>query len=358
LLIDVRSDEGIQSANIDTQPDEAVTEASLNDRLYAHEDNVHAEAGKHHTMVSTSISFFEDKPTAVIAHLPMIKIEPASGGTSSSPSMTPRRPTSVPVTPRKRTGLSSPFFTTPSSSKKNRPSPGTVSSIEAPPLSHTVFGLIQEELADDPFKLLVAVIYLNRTRATIAIPKFRRLIECNPTAEDVARANVNDIADFIQPLGLHNQRAATIVNLANVWISNPPVLGWRFRTPGYPTAEASKDIKADEVLSDADPREGAFEIGHISGLGVYAYDSWRIFCRDKLRGLAESWNGQATTSSQFEPEWKRVLPKDKELRAFLRWMWLKEGWRWDPLTGEKEVASEDLMRRAHEGGVKWDEDDL
>jgi hypothetical protein len=182
------------------------------------------------------------------------------------------------------------------------------------------------------------------------------LIERYPTANSVARANVEDIADFIQPLGLHNQRAATIVNLANVWITNPPVLGWRFRTPGYPAVDASKNIKADEILADDDPREGAFEVGHISGLGVYAWDSWRIFCRDKLRGVANSWNGEGAGDGGFEPEWKRVLPKDKELRAFLRWMWLKEGWKWNPMTGEKEVGSEELMRKAHLGGLVWDDD--
>ena len=145
--------------------------------------------------------------------------------------------------------------------------------------------------------------------------------------------------------------------MAKLWMQSPPVKGWRFRTPAYPDADASKHIQADEVLSDHDARPGAFEIGHIPGLGAYAYDSWRIFCRDELRGLAQSWNGEGA-AADFEPEWKRVLPKDKELRAFLRWMWLKEGWKWDPLTGEKEVASEALMKRGQEGGLKWEDDDL
>jgi len=36
----------------------------------------------------------------------------------------------------------------------------------------------------------------------------------------------------------------------------------------------------------------------------------------------------AEDGKMFEPEWMRVVPKDKELRAFLRWKWLKEGWNW------------------------------
>lgn len=260
---------------------------------------------------------------------------------------------SAPSTPRKQTGTLSPYFT-PSPSKKPRVSPGIISCIAAPPISHKTFGLIQEEFAKEPFKFLVAIVYLNRTRGSIAIPKFRTFIEQHPTPENVSKLDVEIIASFIQPLGLHNQRAATIKRLAILWVMNPPVKGWRFRTPAYPTLDASKFILADEVLTDDDTREGALEIGHISGLGAYAWDSWRIFCRDELRGLASSWNGE-DASHGFEPEWKRVLPKDKELRAFLRWMWLKEGWKWDPETGEKEVASEELMRRGQQGGLKWTE---
>jgi hypothetical protein len=217
-----------------------------------------------------------------------------------------------------------------------------------------VFGLIQEELAGEPFQLLVAVIFLNRTRGSMAIPLFRTVIEKYPTAESMAEAEMTDLAAWIQRLGLHNQRAATLISLAKVWAQNPPVKGWRFRTPQYPSASSSMGIKADEVLSDDDPKEGAFEVGHLPGLGAYAWDSWRIFCRDKLRGLATSWNGEGA-AADFEPEWKRVLPKDKELRAFLRWMWLKEGWEWNPEIGEKEVASEELMR-GQKARLKWDDD--
>ena len=273
----------------------------------------------------------------------------------SAPKQALKRTRSVPSTPRKQTGTASPFFT-PSPAKRPRPSPGTVSCIIAPPLSSETFGLIQEELAKDPFRLLIAVIFLNRTRGSVAIPRFRQLMEHHPTPQDIADTDIKDIAKFLQPLGLHNQRASTIVSIAKLWVENPPVRGWRFRTPSYPSSAASKNIRADEVLGDDDPREGAFEIGHMLGLGVYAWDSWRIFCRDTLRGRADSWNGQGAPR-EFEPEWKRVVPKDKELRAFLRWMWLKEGWKWDPQTGEREVASEQLMRRGDAGGLRWDEDE-
>jgi methyl-CpG-binding domain protein 4 len=213
--------------------------------------------------------------------------------------------------------------------------------------------LIQEEFAHDPFNLLIAVIFLNKTRGKCAIPIFRQVVEMFPTPAQLAEADAPTLSFVINALGLQNQRAQTLIKLAQSWISDPPSKSRRHRTLQYPYQGAGKDIKVGDVLPDNDPRLGAWEIGHLPGLGPYAFDSWRIFCRDKLRGVATGWNGEGA-GPMFEPEWKRVLPQDKELRAILRWMWLREGWAWNPITGEKEVASEELMKRAEKGGLEWD----
>ena len=159
-------------------------------------------------------------------------------------------------------------------------------------------------------------------------------------------------------LGLHARRTQNLLELAQAFVKDPPIKGRRYRTLNYPISGAGKDIKGDEVLTDDDPRLGAWEIAHLKGVGIYAWDSWRIFCRDRLRGLASSFNGQDAScpdSAVFEPEWKRVQPSDKELRAFLRWMWLREGILWNPDTGEKIVASQEVMTRAERGDIaEWD----
>ncbi|QDS67628.1 hypothetical protein FKW77_004344 [Venturia effusa] len=260
-------------------------------------------------------------------------------------------------TPSKRkTAKASSFFDTPSP-KKPRPAAGTVSCIDVPPLSDAVFGLVQEELAHDPFQLLVAVIFLNKTRGKYAIPVFREVIEAYPTPQALENADSATLSDMIKPLGLFNQRAATLVDLARVWNLHPPTKGRRVMTPKYPKSDSHKGIDPMEVLGDDDAREGALEIGHLPGIGAYAFDSWRIFCRDELRAVATDWNGGGASEEDFVPEWKRVLPKDKELRAYLRWMWLKEGVKWNPLTGEKDIASAELLRAAELGGLDWDEVD-
>ncbi|KAF2098604.1 DNA glycosylase, partial [Rhizodiscina lignyota] len=207
------------------------------------------------------------------------------------------------------------------------------------------FGLIQEELAHEPFKLIVAVIFLNQTTGKAAIPMFRKFIDTYPTIDDIANASVDEIATLIEPLGLQNNRAKILINLARTWLSKPPTKGKRYKTPQYPTKTDSNGIKLSEVLADDDERIGAFEVGHLPGCGPYALDSWRIFCRDKCRDLAAGWNGEGAAEG-FQPEWMRVRPTDKELRAYLRWMWLKEGFIWDWRTGETEVASKEELEKA------------
>ena len=237
------------------------------------------------------------------------------------------------------------------SAKKRNPG-NTVSCIPFPPLSAPYFGLIQEKLAHDPFRLLIAVTFLIRTHGKHAIPVFYELMKKYPTPEALLAADKQDIVPIIRHLGLQNQRAATYQTYAKIWLEDPPVKDKRYPVRGYPEPESGRDIKKGETVLDSDQR-AAWEIGHMTQ-GPYAIDSWRIFCRDVLRGVADGYNGEGTAEG-FQPEWMRVLPEDKELRAYLRWMWLKEGFEWDPFTGEKEVANKELLRAAMEGRIAWDD---
>ncbi|KAE8367895.1 hypothetical protein BDV27DRAFT_142413 [Aspergillus caelatus] len=141
---------------------------------------------------------------------------------------------------------------------------------------------------------------------------------------------------------------------ADTWICHPPKKDERYRKLHYPCKLDGRDIRPQECIDDADPRV-AWEVAHLPGVGAYSLDSWRIFCRDELRGLAKDWKGSGATKPDFVPEWKSVLPHDKELRAYLTWMWLKEGWVWDRQTGHRTRASEKMMRAARRGGVALEE---
>lgn len=224
-----------------------------------------------------------------------------------------------------------------------------------PPIDAPSFGLIQEQLAHEPFRLLIATIFLNRTRGGVAIPVLFQVFNRYPTVEAMAAAELSELVSMMHSLGFQNQRAKKCISLAQTWLANPPTKGKRYRELHYPRKMDGRDISQDECIDDNDPRV-AWEIAHLPGVGAYSLDSWRIFCRDELRGLAWDWNGTDAQTSEFIPEWKSVLPHDKELRAYLTWMWLKEGWVWDRETGERTRASEKMMRAARRGGVAHEEE--
>ncbi|MCJ1367633.1 hypothetical protein MMC16_006767 [Acarospora aff. strigata] len=233
----------------------------------------------------------------------------------------------------------------------------STSCIPFPSLSAKSFGLIQEKLSHDPYRLLIAVIFLNKTKGEVAVPVFWRVMERYATPGDLAAADEAELVEMIGQLGLQNQRAAKCINLSKKWVEQIPTKGVRYRRLHYPNKDDGKDIQPHgPPIGDEDARS-AWEIAHLPGVGPYAIDSWRIFCRDVLRGLASDWNGQGATSLSFEPEWRSVLPQDKELRAFLRWMWLRNGWEWDPLTGHRKLASEEILQRAIKGGTAHERGD-
>lgn len=78
------------------------------------------------------------------------------------------------------------------------------------------------------------------------------------------------------------------------------------------------------------------EAAHLKGVGLYASNAWRIFCKDNMYEKAGM--------KVMESEWKTVKPKDKELRSYLTWRWAKESYDWDPETGvaiERSLESGD-----------------
>lgn len=260
----------------------------------------------------------------------------------------------VPSKARKRSVTVSRFFAK-SISKKPKAS-DKVSCIPFPPLHATSFGLVQERLCHDPFRLLIAVIFLNKTRGSVALPVFYQLMDRYPTPADLAAANQADVVTIIQHLGLQNQRAKKCINLAKAWLERPPEKGKRYRVLHYPKRNDGKDVGTGDIVGEDDERV-AWEIGQLPGIGVYAIDSWRIFCRDELRGLPTGLPKELTPEAkeeELQKEWTKVLAGDKELRAYLRWRWLRNGWDWDPVTGERKKADEDELAKADEGGVIYE----
>ncbi|KAK4952043.1 hypothetical protein LTR10_009963 [Elasticomyces elasticus] len=238
-------------------------------------------------------------------------------------------------------------------SSNSKPRVAGVSNAIVPPTTSEHFGIIQEKLWREPFWLIVAVTLLNQTGGKAAVPCFWGLKERYQTVEGMATADYDDVLEMIRHLGLQRRRTDKLLKLAKEWLDRPPAVSTRYRTRNYPNQDDQRQFFRMKVVeSDATDCAGALEIGHMPGCGPYAWDSWRIFCRDVLRGVAQDYNGLGATDEGFEPEWQRVVPKDKELRAALRWMWMKEGWKWDHETGSKRRATEEEMEMAQKGEME------
>ncbi|CAK7208714.1 hypothetical protein SEUCBS140593_000266 [Sporothrix eucalyptigena] len=237
-----------------------------------------------------------------------------------------------------------------------------------------IFGLVQEQLADDPFWLLIALVFLTRVAGRVSLPVFWAIKAQYPTPQALVDANPNELVKAMRHLGMASVRYTAIQRYARGWIARPPLPGVCTTVKNYPLPPEGSNEPA---------MNSQWEIGHLTN-GAYAVDSWRIFCRDALLGRSKDWKGDTggymtatrhsnsqtesssdtesifsrssiqRTDTAFQPEWMRVLPRDKELRACLRWMWMREGWDWDPLTGERTVLSEDLRNAVDEGRVGYD----
>src|SRR5277367_186684 len=155
----------------------------------------------------------------------------------------------TPATPkarrRKRNAPSSPHFLESHATPEEKPSKkkSKVSIIETAsmpaslphfrPTSPDEFGLIQEKLRHDPWRMLVAVIFLNVTTAKMALPLLSQLLERWPTPEALSKgtqhqyfetnlANFEELSAFLYPIGLYNTRAKRLIDFSTMWLSNPP----------------------------------------------------------------------------------------------------------------------------------------
>ncbi|XP_069824824.1 methyl-CpG-binding domain protein 4 isoform X1 [Dendropsophus ebraccatus] len=127
------------------------------------------------------------------------------------------------------------------------------------------FNLVQETLFHDPWKLLIATIFLNKTSGKMAIPVLWSFLEKYPTPEVARAGDWKEMSEILQPLGLFELRAKTIVRFSDEYLTKK----WR-----YPI--------------------------ELHGIGKYGNDSYRIFCVN---------------------EWKEVHPQDHKLNKYHAWLW-------------------------------------
>ncbi|XP_071332729.1 methyl-CpG-binding domain protein 4 [Trachinotus anak] len=127
------------------------------------------------------------------------------------------------------------------------------------------FNLVQETLFHDPWKLLVATVFLNKTSGKMAIPVLWQFFERYPSAEVTREADWKPMSELMKPLGLYELRAKTLIRFSDEYLTKQ----WR-----YPI--------------------------ELHGIGKYGNDSYRIFCVG---------------------EWRQVTPEDHKLNKYHAWLW-------------------------------------
>nr|XP_025955439.1 methyl-CpG-binding domain protein 4 isoform X2 [Dromaius novaehollandiae] len=127
------------------------------------------------------------------------------------------------------------------------------------------FNLVQETLFHDPWKLLIATIFLNKTSGKMAIPVLWEFLKKYPSPEITRTADWKEMSELLRPLGLYELRAKTIIKFSDEYLTKQ----WR-----YPI--------------------------ELHGIGKYGNDSYRIFCVN---------------------EWKEVQPQDHKLNIYHSWLW-------------------------------------
>ena len=184
-----------------------------------------------------------------------------------------------------------------------------------------------ERVADDPWKVLVAVTLLNKTAGKAAIPVFWGIIAKYPTPLTLSQgdlisnpvhimihsnansADETDLTSLIRPLGLQSVRAKRLIRLSTLYLQFPPSPDRLYKSNAHTDIDTSlpnllsqhQDVVSPPPSPSKRRRYPPTPVSHLPGTGRYALDSYRIFC-----------------TAASEPEaWKHVMPTDKELVRYL-----------------------------------------
>lgn len=118
------------------------------------------------------------------------------------------------------------------------------------------FGLIQEDLWPDAWKILLACMFLNCTSRKQAQKVLPTLFKKWPSPEELIACDRQDLIDTIRPLGFANRRSENIIKMSREYISGL----WKDvrELPGIGEyAGAAYDIFCKGKLPEAPPTDGA-----------------------------------------------------------------------------------------------------
>lgn len=113
------------------------------------------------------------------------------------------------------------------------------------------YGLLQEQLNKDPWKIFVCCIFCNLTKRVQAEPYFWEVLRRWPTPHDLSLANKAELIKLIGPLGLSERRSKALIKMSDDYIK----LDWK----DNPTM--------------------------LYGIGKYASDAYYMFCTNNWHDI-------------------------------------------------------------------------
>jgi len=128
------------------------------------------------------------------------------------------------------------------------------------------YGLLQEQLNKNAWKIFVCCIFCNLTRRVQAEPIFWEVLRRWPTPESLSNADFDELLALVQPLGLSRRRAKALKKMSydythKAWKDNPSSL--------YGIGKYGSDayyIFCTDSWKDVDPKDGA----------LVNYYNWKI----------------------------------------------------------------------------------
>ncbi len=143
------------------------------------------------------------------------------------------------------------------------------------------FGLLEELFLDDPWRVLLSAIMLNRTTRRQVDVVLCSFLQSWPNADSVAVASIEDLASVIRPLGMHVRRARGIVKFSKEYLTLLAGKTKQYKKATHTFPMASQEAQNFEI-SDAAFRFTRNEILGLFNCGQYAYDAYRIFVQHDL----------------------------------------------------------------------------
>ncbi|CAM9151242.1 unnamed protein product [Discosporangium mesarthrocarpum] len=86
---------------------------------------------------------------------------------------------------------------------------------------YSPFGLIEEMLTDDPWRLLLSCIMLNQTTRSQVDPVLVKFLARFPDAPSVLKGSLDEVAAIVAPLGLQEKRPRAIIRFSDEYLNKP-----------------------------------------------------------------------------------------------------------------------------------------